>query len=364
MDIKRSRPKRRAAVVTAAVLGVVTSSVGLPLAGGTRADAANPAAMEHPVVRVTKQPLERTGRFFGMGYSDGYHACYGSGFRPGADLPPRSSHASQKPASGYGNTYYDRFDNHNLIHPRNYRVMKRSPNQNCDAVDGCDSVNGHGAVGNSVIDFGPSRLSASAPLPASPRQPVLGQPVSGRPVSEQMLSVESYAMDSVVSDSIAQPITRGSSYAGTTLQRPVLQRPVRPSGFEPRPTALPNPSVTLNHPAAHRLPPVVQKDVSISPARLPSPAQLPAPRKKAEKQPVRLPSTAVKAGRVAAAAPLQSKQPVQVSAPAYAQAVIAKQAGAGSSATVAEAATAIRVAEKPVRVDLHAVPVQLNPFFR
>lgn len=36
------------------------------------------------------EAIERGGRFCGRGYGDGYHACYSSGMRPLANLPPRS----------------------------------------------------------------------------------------------------------------------------------------------------------------------------------------------------------------------------------------------------------------------------------
>lgn len=36
------------------------------------------------------EAIERGGRFCGRGYGDGYHACYSSGMRPLANLPPRT----------------------------------------------------------------------------------------------------------------------------------------------------------------------------------------------------------------------------------------------------------------------------------
>lgn len=36
------------------------------------------------------EPLQRTLRFFGIGWGDGYHTCANGGCRPGADLTPRT----------------------------------------------------------------------------------------------------------------------------------------------------------------------------------------------------------------------------------------------------------------------------------
>ena len=35
-----------------------------------------------------REPITRMGRFFGFGWSDGYHACRNSGIQPAANLPP------------------------------------------------------------------------------------------------------------------------------------------------------------------------------------------------------------------------------------------------------------------------------------
>ncbi|MGB7342647.1 MAG: hypothetical protein WBD20_00390 [Pirellulaceae bacterium] len=68
------------------------------------------------------EPLQRIGRTLGCGWGDGYHACQDSGFRPGADLPPRS-YSKQfgggclpgSPCAGSWSpagpgSYYDQFD--------------------------------------------------------------------------------------------------------------------------------------------------------------------------------------------------------------------------------------------------------------
>ncbi len=66
------------------------------------------------------EPVQRLGRLLGVGWGDGYHSCADSGFRPGANMPPRSYHKQfnhQPSCGGFGlngtvdgHTFYDHFD--------------------------------------------------------------------------------------------------------------------------------------------------------------------------------------------------------------------------------------------------------------
>ena len=89
------------------------------------------------------EPIQRLGRHCGFGWGDGYHACKDSGFRPGADLPPRSYHkqffnarafgASCAPGSACAATsFYDQFDAAANLRPRGYGAGGYG-------VGGCDS---------------------------------------------------------------------------------------------------------------------------------------------------------------------------------------------------------------------------------
>ena len=46
--------------------------------------------IDYAVFAGKPEPVQRVGRFFGAGWGDGYHACETSGFRPAANLPPKS----------------------------------------------------------------------------------------------------------------------------------------------------------------------------------------------------------------------------------------------------------------------------------
>ncbi|TWU51960.1 hypothetical protein [Rubripirellula reticaptiva] len=104
-------------------------------------------------------PIERAGRWSGIGWGDGYHACKSSGVGICSDLPPRSYSATFGDQTSRGNahahganrsdrypTFYDRFDAGQIVECNSVGCATTL----CDSA-GCDSVrcdsNGCDAVG-------------------------------------------------------------------------------------------------------------------------------------------------------------------------------------------------------------------------
>lgn len=109
------------------------------------------------------QPLERVGRLCGIGWGDGYHACSSSGFRPFADLPPKTyattygakPHLKRRLADRIGATYYDLFD---------------AAKAQCGKAPGCDSAP------CDACDCGPAATPLGAPV-----SPVIAPPIQSTP---------------------------------------------------------------------------------------------------------------------------------------------------------------------------------------
>ena len=141
---------------------------------------------EHPMVRISKHHFDQTGRLLGIGWGDGYHGCYGSGFRPGADRPPRSSHATRGRGVGYGNTYYDRFDRQDLIHRHDLhsfapRAANRSMSIPCGQNASCNSAWSTSKVFSIDEIVYSSASSESAPSILEPTVINFESPVLDRP---------------------------------------------------------------------------------------------------------------------------------------------------------------------------------------
>ncbi len=87
-----------------------------------------PAGGESIVGGMVQDRIDRTGRYLGAGWGDGYHTCKGSCCRPGSDIPPVDARtiARRKNFHKKMETFYDRFDAAETIHPKDYYVHKRS----------------------------------------------------------------------------------------------------------------------------------------------------------------------------------------------------------------------------------------------
>lgn len=72
LELKRASRQRRLIFVALAAVGIGNVSVPINMSAGF------------------PEAIERSGRFCGRGYGDGYHACHSSGMRPLANLPPRT----------------------------------------------------------------------------------------------------------------------------------------------------------------------------------------------------------------------------------------------------------------------------------
>lgn len=115
--------------------------------------------------------VNQLGRLFGAGWGDGYHACESSGFRLGADLPPKSySQRNRGPSriKRAAQTFYDHFDA-----GRSYRP--------CDDVF-CDSapliINGSQVI-QQPKGWTPSQVTEDPGAPSVPTpapRPVPAQP--------------------------------------------------------------------------------------------------------------------------------------------------------------------------------------------
>lgn len=216
-----------------------------------QAKKSKPKAAETAIVRIAKRPLDRTGRFWGAGFGDGYHACHGSGLRPGADLPPVSSHASRRnlqtfSASGCG-TYYDQFDN-------------QSWTQTCDCESGscesggCESGGCGGTHWQSVqpMASADSTFTANDDVVAGPSHDAFGQvlamdaPIDGwdelmTPSPKQLTApgkmsgsltsvptrLPSVPAPATTMQPVRLPVPRRDHEAGRTAERVATQRPDR-----------------------------------------------------------------------------------------------------------------------------------------
>ncbi|TWU48829.1 hypothetical protein Poly51_47330 [Rubripirellula tenax] len=196
-------------------------------------------------------PVERLGRWSGYGWSDGYHACAGSGVRLGADLPPKSyadtrganqGGMSRGKLDGHGHmqgtTFYDRFDTA----------------RGCDAGTGCDAYGcdaggcnhfGHDPVGDNQAPYlaraDVHQIQSTMPEPASTYTRVDVPP-----------HLDPYSMDSPL-DGFSSPIRSLDQpvVSFETIQLPKDQRsPIRPTEAPKhiRPEALETASVSIELP--------------------------------------------------------------------------------------------------------------------
>ncbi len=206
------------------------------------------------------QPIERLGRWSGVGWGDGYHACEKSPERIGADLPPRSYHATfgdrATPACGTvlshrtnrQATYYDRFDAAN---------QASCDASSCDAPS-CDAVGyDHPASTDGFSEYhfessgdaeddvpmpiAPSVLErkAAPEMPADPSavQSTLVRPRPIRPQLSSRISAPRAVTEIPVSyqlSSFPQPISLGQDPETT---KPIAAKPIaaEPIAAEPRP---------------------------------------------------------------------------------------------------------------------------------
>ncbi len=315
-----TKQRKRLPIMAAALLG------SLAAVSGNTGFLTGIAQAEHPLVRITKAPLDRSGRYWGSGYGDGYHACEGSGFRPGANLPPRSSHAMKQQASCRGNTYYDRFDNFNVIHPRDFQVLQRSTISvsNCDGSVGCDGAGDweETAMPSASLPAYPSTAS-SKKLPSLPVNITL--PLGG---SDAVAAGES----SLIACLIANPPRpcEADPPEGRVKRRHFNQSGRKVSGTSRMPP--------IRIPAPVRFPSKQRAEES-----------LPAVTKQVGHQPTRLPSVFQEPGRVAVldkpSLPIHiSTKPIRIPAPA--------------------SQPAMQIAEKPSSDSWQPAAVHQNPFSR
>lgn len=185
-----------------------------------------PKAAETAIVRIAKRPLDRTGRFWGAGFGDGYHACHGSGLRPGADLPPVSSHASRRnlqtfSASGCV-TYYDQFDN-------------QSWTQTCDCESGgCESggcVGTHWQSVQPMASVDPT-VTANDDMVAGPSNDAFGQVLA--------IDAPIEGWDELITPSPKQ-LTAPGKMSGSLTSVPTRLPPVPAPATTMQPTRLPAP---------------------------------------------------------------------------------------------------------------------------
>ncbi len=162
--------------------------------------------------------VNQLGRVFGAGWGDGYHACESSGFRLGADLPPRSYSQRNRQAGSVrqvARTFYDRFD----------AGRPRQNHSGCDVAAGCDSP----AIvidGSQVIQ---QPRVWPAPKPAAPATSIESDDsVSPLPLSSATIQPDGQPAKPRVAD--AEPVVAESSR--------ILRRwPIRPAEPVKQPTS-------------------------------------------------------------------------------------------------------------------------------
>lgn len=159
MPIRRQRPR-------VASLAAIGFGLGVSLVSAICVDA---NAEEY-------RPIERVGRWSGIGWGDGYHACKSSGVAICSDLPPRSfsatfgdqasrggAHASGSHHAGRYPTFYDRFDAGQIVECNSVGCgSSRCDSPGCDSASyesaSCDSAScgstGWGSVGNETAASG------------------------------------------------------------------------------------------------------------------------------------------------------------------------------------------------------------------
>lgn len=165
------------------------------------------------VVAGFPEIIDRGGRICGCGYGDGYHACYGSGLRPIANLPPRSFAARvgtidervhgcptcqphrlpgvRPVADRQPETFYDRFDRYaRSVTENDARTESNRPvNPVFDPEQ--DSARGYSALDplgttrerHAYGDRTPSPFSAARPNPSSTRQSTNDESPAAPPIS-------------------------------------------------------------------------------------------------------------------------------------------------------------------------------------
>ncbi|MDA8744136.1 hypothetical protein N9N28_05840 [Rubripirellula amarantea] len=176
MKMKLNRNRRR---LLASTLAALCFSSG------------NYVSAEGLIVGIGKEPIDRTGRYLGIGWGDGYHACDGSGARPCSDLPPVSSRAIRRRNHLKSMTFYDKFDESNVIHPTQYRIRRPVSPAPCDGSENCDSAMGYESMtdwnvqgeGISVVTDHEFSSSTDDVLLNQPTitQPTIAQPVLAEP---------------------------------------------------------------------------------------------------------------------------------------------------------------------------------------
>lgn len=126
-----------------------------------------------PISEFTISALETAGRWFGAGWSDGYHSCERSPICLSADLPPQSQHRyrpwSRTPGGNIAQPSY----NFDAIHPNEFGCETGCCETGC-AMPGC--------VGGCVSD-------STAPVYLDTNgQPVSGQRAPGHPSSNPAIA--------------------------------------------------------------------------------------------------------------------------------------------------------------------------------
>ena len=318
--MKHRTPKNkiiRLSVLAAIVLSPISSSAwaGYPLRSHN-------SAAEHPMVRLSKQHIDRTGRYFGYGYGDGYHGCYGSGFRPGADLPPKSSHATRRRNRWQGNTYYDRFDNQRLV-----ETCDGSCDHHIDQPTIQYQASSYQALGHQRSGYQASGYEAS------------GTAIENHSDSSHWNWREELSFDSGPQSDLGSSVMERAGEDVDVVDQ-VVQNERAVENIDRSPIVA-NPIAGV----VHRLPMVAPRTDP-----QPEPETEPEPLPEAVSKPRRMPSVQSRPCRLAAVAPSAKQARSPSAAPSTEQVQLPKQIG--------------QIAELPVWAKDSDNAVQVNPFAR